>query len=95
MHTTLEYQLDSVKISTLEFQQNFAEWVARTNCQGERSILTKNGQPVAALIPLEDLILLQQLEDWLDYQEGIEALDESGENISLEELKREVGWDTK
>jgi len=27
----------------------------------------------------------------LDYQEAIEALDEPGENLSLEELKKELG----
>jgi Asp-tRNA(Asn)/Glu-tRNA(Gln) amidotransferase C subunit len=43
------------------------------------------------LLPLEDLILLQKLEDILDYHESMEALDESGENISLEELKKELG----
>jgi len=37
------------------------------------------------------LALLQKLEDILDYQEAIEALDEPGENISFEELKKELG----
>ncbi len=92
---TLEYPFDFVNLSTIEFQQHFAEWIARTSGQKERAILTDNGQPIAALIPLEDLRWLQQLEDRFDYQEGIEALDESGENISLEELKREVGWEVK
>jgi hypothetical protein len=35
--------------------------------------------------------LLQKVEDILDYQEAIEALDEPGENISLEALKKELG----
>jgi hypothetical protein len=34
---------------------------------------------------------LALIEDLLDYQEAIEALDEPGENISLEELKKELG----
>jgi antitoxin (DNA-binding transcriptional repressor) of toxin-antitoxin stability system len=95
MQHTLEYQFDELHLPTLEVQPNFAEWLTRTKGQQERSILTENGQPVAALIPLEDLIMLQQLEDRLDYQDGIEALDENGENISLETLKREVGWEVK
>jgi len=40
--------------------------------------------------PLEDLALLQKLEDMLDYQEAIEALDEPGENISLDELIKSI-----
>lgn len=92
MPHTLEYQFDLVNLPTPEFQRRFAEWVAHARIQQQRSILTENGQPVAALIPLADLMVLQQLEDKLDYQEGIEALDEIGENISLETLKREVEW---
>ena len=49
-----------------------------------------NSGELVLKLPLEDLILLQKLEDMLDYQEAIESLDEPGENLSLAKLKKDV-----
>ncbi len=57
----------------------------------ETTLITESGYGIAVLLPFEDFVLLQKLEDRLDYHEAIKALDEPGENISLEELKKELG----
>lgn len=54
--------------------------------------LTRRGRPLAAIVPLEDLELLQALEDKLDLEEARNALTEPGENITLEQLKVELGF---
>ena len=79
------------QVTMLEANKRFFDLVANTTAKKERTLITESGKGIAVLVPLEDLGLLQKIEDMLDYQETIEALDESGENISLEQLKKELG----
>ncbi len=55
---------------------------------GERLELPEEG---AAIIPLEDLRLLEEMEDAEDVRAAEEALAEGGEPIPLENLKAELG----
>lgn len=61
--------------------------------RGERVLIRRGKKPVAAVVPLEDLKALEELEDRLD----IEAADKAHEGakregtISLAELKRRLG----
>jgi len=45
---------------------------------------------LAAILPVEDLHLLEELEDRFDVREAMKALEEPGE-ISMEDLKKELG----
>jgi prevent-host-death family protein len=69
--------------------------VSRTVARRRRTILSRQGRDVAALIPIEDLRLLERLEeeamDREDLEDARAALAEPGENISLEDLKKELG----
>ena len=56
--------------------------------RGERIELPEEG---AAVIPLEDLWLLEEMEDAEDVRAAEEALAEGGEPIPLENLKAELG----
>ncbi len=44
----------------------------------ERVLLERHGKPIAALVPVEDLELLQELEDRLDLAAARKALKEPG-----------------
>jgi len=44
------------------FRDNFAENLERVTFGGERLIVTKNGKPRAAMVSLEDLARLEQLD---------------------------------
>lgn len=79
------------QLTMTEASQHFSDLIKSTTTQKQRTLITQRGHKVAVLLPIEDLALLQKLEDMLDYQEAIEALDEPGDNISLEELKKELG----
>ena len=58
--------------------------------KGERVILQRQGKPAAALIPMEDLRLLEELEDRMDIEEIERAMaDPNEEWTSLEELLAE------
>ena len=63
--------------------------------KGERIIIQRRGKDVAALIPVEDLRLLERLveeeEDRLDVEAARKALAESDERIPYEEVRKELG----
>lgn len=81
-------------ISTVEARDRFSEVVNRAAFGQERIVLTRRGKALAAVIPIEDLEWLQQLEDQHDIAEAEAALKEyreTGESVSLEEIKAEYG----
>ncbi len=86
-----EITVEMPQLTITEASQHFSNLIKSTRTGKQRTLITQSGHCVAVLLPLEDLALLQKLEDILDYQEAIEALDEPGENISFEELKKELG----
>jgi prevent-host-death family protein len=60
--------------------------------RGERVVLERQGRPAAALIPIEDLRLLERLEDELDVREAERVLSDPNEEwLTLEEVEREFG----
>jgi prevent-host-death family protein len=69
-----------------------AESVNRVTYRGERIVIQKHGRPVAALVPVEDLALLRELEDRIDLEDARNALAEAkGKLIPWEAVKRTLG----
>jgi prevent-host-death family protein len=82
----------TTSITTANAKQEFTELINRVAHNKERIILTRRGQGVAVIVPMEDLSLLQDSENKNDLDEAIEALKEARKNtISLEKLKEELG----
>ncbi len=52
----------------------YAEAVGRAERDKERVVLTRDGRPVAALVPIEDVEALEALEDEIDSRLADEAL---------------------
>ncbi|MBI2320538.1 MAG: type II toxin-antitoxin system Phd/YefM family antitoxin [Chloroflexi bacterium] len=73
-------------IDTVRARDQFAEVVNRAAYGKERIILTRRGKPLAAIVPLDDVELLRELEDRIDLEEA---------RAALEEVKREgaVPWE--
>lgn len=82
---------EGTSFSAVEARERFADLVNRSAYRGERIILTRRGKGVAAVVPLEDLQLLEQIEDRIDLEEARKALKEPGKNIPLAEVKRRLG----
>ena len=62
--------------------------VDRVQRGGERVLLERNGKPVAALVSVEDLRLLEELEDRLDAEEIERVLSDPNEEwIPWERVK--------
>jgi prevent-host-death family protein len=78
-----------------EARAGFADMINRAAYRGERIALTRRGKVVAALVPADDLELLQRVEDDMDIAEaeGILARIDSGQEgtISIDEFARELG----
>lgn len=63
-----------VRIAANRVRDDFSEIVNRVVRQGERVVLKRNGKDVAAIVTVDDLARLQELEDLLDYEAGEKAL---------------------
>ena len=78
-------------ISTAEARKRFAEIVNKVAYGKETVVLTRRGEEIAALIPMEELELLQLVEDYIDIEDAKKALKEPGKNIPAEKLWKELG----
>jgi len=63
--------------------------VSRAAYGGERIIVHRRKKPVAAIIPIEDLEMLERIEDKVDLKAALKALKEPG-TISWEKVKKEL-----
>lgn len=83
-------------INTMDAKEQFADLITRVSHHKERVILTRRGKEIAAIVPLEDLQLIEESEDKHDLREAIDALKEARNTgtITLEQLKEEVGSGT-
>jgi len=79
------------KISTAEARNEFAEVINRASFGKERFVLTRRGKELVAIVPVEDLALLEELEDQMDIEAAKAALAESDERVSYRDLRRELG----
>ena len=74
-------------------REEFAETVNRVAYTKERILVEKHGKAVVAVVPIEDLELLQALEDRIDLAEARAALAEAKVKgtKSLKPVKEELG----
>ena len=62
------------RIPSGKLRQDFSDTVNRVAYGGERIVVHRRGKDLAALIPIEDLALLESLEDRRDVEEAEKAL---------------------
>ncbi len=80
----------SKPVTTSTARAQFADLVSRAEYAGERTIVHRRKKPVAAVVPIEDLQLLEQLEDRLDLEDALKAMKEPGPRIPWEQIKKEL-----
>lgn len=78
------------KISTADARKNLANIVNRVAFGKEAFVFTRRGEALAALVSVEDLKLIQDIEERLDVEDALQARSESEETVSWEELKKEL-----
>ena len=76
-----------------EARDDLAETLNRVRYKGERIVLHRRGKDVAALVPVEDLELLEDLEDRIDLEDAREALREARKKgtIPWKDVKKKLG----
>ncbi len=83
--------------NVVELQNSRSEILEQAEYRGERIIIHRGGRAVAALVPLEDLELLERLleeaEDRLDVETARAALAESDERIPYTTIRERLGLD--
>ena len=79
------------KIAVIDARKDLAEILNRAAYGKERVVLTRRGKDVAAIVPMDDLAILEAIEDHMDLAESEKILErvkrDSEETFSLEEVK--------
>ena len=78
------------KITTADARKKFSNIINRVAFGDESFVLTRRGEPMAALISMKELKLLQEIEDQIDIDDAWKAKNEPGEPIPWEDLKKEL-----
>lgn len=78
------------KITTADARKEFSNIINRVAFGNESFVLTRRGEPIAALVSLKELKLLQEIEDQIDIKDAWMAKKEPGDPIPWEELKKEL-----
>ena len=80
-------------LSTVKARENFSDLVNRSAYGKERIILTRRGKGIVAVVPVEDLTLLEAIEDRLDLVDIERALadPENKKAIPWENAKKDLG----
>ena len=77
------------KLTASAARQNFSDVVNRAAYGGERIIVHRGKKPVAAVVPIEDLELLEQIEDRADLEKVRRRLKEP--TIPWSKIKKDLG----
>jgi len=77
------------KISVAEARGNFSEVLGRAAFGRERIIVERRGKPIAAVVPIEDLQRLEELEDQAALAELLRAKKSAKQFVTLEQAGAE------
>jgi prevent-host-death family protein len=80
-------------VTTVKARESFSEVINRSAYGKERIVLTRRGKEIAAVVPVEDLKLLEKLETRLDLDAIEKALadPENKKSILWDRVKKELG----
>ena len=80
-----------IRLPASEAREKFSEVLSEVSFGRQRLVLQRHGKDLVAMIPLEDLALLEELEDRADLLAAKKAIAERGERISWTQAKTELG----
>jgi len=82
-----------MNISTVKARGQLSTVINQAAFGKERVILTRRGKEIAAVVPIEDLKFLEELENRIDLEEARAALAETKTKgtISWEKIKADLG----
>ena len=77
------------RIAASKVRESFADTLNRVAYRRERVVLRRRGKDLAAVVPIEDFLFLEELEDRLDLEAARKALKEKG-TVSWARLKADL-----
>ena len=69
--------MNHLSITTAVAKEEFSDLINRVSHQNEHIVLTRRGKEIAALIPIQDLELLESVKNKHDLEEAVESLREA------------------
>lgn len=78
------------RLSASQVREHFSDTLNRVAYRGERIVLRRRGKDLAAVVPIEDFALLEELENRLDLAAAHKALKDKG-TIPWSKLKADLG----
>jgi prevent-host-death family protein len=89
------YRLEDAmsRINATEARENLAEVINRVAYGKDRVLITRRGKDLVAVVPIEDLELIEQLENEIDVREAKKALADARKRgtIPWAEAKKDLG----
>ncbi len=83
------------RLAATAVRDNLSDTLNRVAYQHERIVLRRHGKDVAAIVPIEDLALLEKLEDEIDVREArkaLAAMKRTGKKaVPLEAVRKRLG----
>ncbi len=83
------------KLAASQARDAFSDTLNRVAYRGERIVLRRRGKDLAAIVPIEDLKLIQRTEDEIDRREAIKALSDMKRRglkpIPYEQVRKRLG----
>jgi prevent-host-death family protein len=81
------------QVTTVDARAQFSEIINRAAFGKERVTLTRRGKEIVAVVPIEDMKLLEALEDKIDLEEARAALAEAKKKgtVSWDKVKAQLG----
>jgi prevent-host-death family protein len=80
----------NVMVTTVEARDKLSDVINRAAYGKERIVLSRRNQALAAVVPIEDVLLLEALEDRIDLAAAKAALKEHGA-IPWKDVKAKLG----
>ena len=79
-----------MKANVDDVRNTFSEYLNRASYQGQRIIIERRGKPLAALVSLEDLAMIEQMENAADVKAAKKARKEEG-GVTLDQYRKKHG----
>jgi prevent-host-death family protein len=78
-------------MTTVKAREKFLEVLERAANKKERIVITRGKKKLAAIVPMEDMDLLERWEDEIDVRDAKKALREKGKSIPWTQIKKDLG----
>ena len=80
-----------VKVSITQVRPSLRELADKVKFYNERVCVNRNGEPIFAMVSIDDLKLLEAIEDEMDIKAAAAVLKKGGKPIPLEKVRKRLG----